>query len=63
MYHFLLAFSGNIWPKSAPLRDTSLQNPRDLEFNIWRSLKVKSGGPVALPVMIPNSVWINLVDL
>ncbi len=26
IYDFLLIFSGNIWPNSAPLRDISFQN-------------------------------------
>ncbi len=34
----------------APLRDIRLQNMSDIEFDLSRSLKVKSDGTVGLPI-------------
>ncbi len=41
-------FNSNIVPNKAPLRDIRLQNMGDLEFDLSRSLKVKSNGAVRL---------------
>ena len=41
---FLLMFNRNIWPNSAPLQDTRLRNLSDIDFDLSRSLKVKSDG-------------------
>ncbi len=44
-----LMFNSNIGPR-APLRDISLRNMCDLEFNLSRSLKVKCDGAIGLPI-------------
>ncbi len=43
-------FNGNIWPKSAPLRDIMLQTMSNLDFNLSGSLKVKCDNVVGLPI-------------
>ena len=43
-------FNGSIWPNSAPLQDTSLQNVSDLEFDLSRSLKVRCDSVIGLPI-------------
>ena len=43
-------FKSNIGPNMAPLRDIRLQNMSDIEFDLSRSLKVKSDGTVGLPI-------------
>ncbi len=48
---FLLMVNSNIWHSTALLRGISLQNMNDLEFDLSRSLKVKSNGAVELPIM------------
>ncbi len=50
IYGFLLSFSNNIGPNSAPLRDIRLQDLSDPDFNILRSLKVKSEDAIGLPI-------------
>ncbi len=42
--------NSNIGPNSAHLRDIRLQNFGDLEFDLSRSLKVKSNGAIRLPI-------------
>ncbi len=58
-YGFLLMVNSNIWPNTGLLRDISLENMSDLEFDLSRSLKVKSNGAGGLPVydflLAPNS--------
>ncbi len=46
IYHFLLVCNSNIYPNSAPLLYTSPQNQSDLDFDLSRSLKVKSDAAV-----------------
>ena len=52
MYGFLLLFNSNIiiWPNMAPLQDTSLPSLSDLEFDLSRSLNVKSNSAARLPI-------------
>ena len=42
--------NSNIWPHWAPLLDIRLQNLIDFEFDLLRSLKVKSIGVIGLPI-------------
>ena len=60
---FLLMFNSNIGPNMAPLRDISLQNMSDLEFNLSRSLKVKCNGAVRLSIfdflLLSNSNYMS----
>ncbi len=50
-YDFLLMFNSNIVPNKAPLPYISIQNSMsDLEFDISRSLEVKSNDRVGLPI-------------
>ena len=42
--------NSNIGPNSAPLRDIRLWNLSDLDFDLSRSLKVKSNGAVGLSI-------------
>ncbi len=44
-------------PNSAPLPDVSFQHPSDLDLELSVSLKVKSDGPIGLP--IHNIFFIN----
>ncbi len=39
-----LVCNSNIWPKSKPLQDTSLQTLNDLDFDLPWPVKVKSNG-------------------
>ncbi len=66
IHGFLLMFNSNIGPNWAPLRDislVSLQNPSDLDFDLSRSLKVKSNGSVGLPIydflLVSNSNYMS----
>ncbi len=43
-------FNSNLGANYAPLRDIGLQNLGDLDFDLSRSLKVKSNGAVRLPI-------------
>ncbi len=43
-------FNSNIWPISAPLEDIRLQNLKDLEFDLSRSLKVKCDDVIGLAI-------------
>ncbi len=47
IYGFLLMVNRNIWPNMALFE--SLQNMSDPEFDLSKSLKVKSNGAVGLP--------------
>ena len=40
MLDFLLVFNSQIWPHGATLREISLQNLSDIDFDFSRSLKV-----------------------
>ncbi len=42
--------NSNIGPNSAPFRDIRLLNLGDIDFDLSRSLKVKSNGAVRLPI-------------
>ncbi len=42
--------NSNIWPNSAPLRDTKLRNLSDYDFELSRSLKVKCDGVIGLAI-------------
>ncbi len=50
VYVFLFMFNSNIGHNYTTLRDISLQNRGDLDFDISRSLKVKSNGGVGRPI-------------
>ena len=51
IYGFLLMFNSNIGPNYALLRDISFQkNLGDFDFDLSRSLKVKSSGAIGLPI-------------
>ncbi len=56
-------FNSNIGPNLAPLRDISLQNLGDLDFDLSRSLKVRSNGAVGLPIydflLMSNSNYVS----
>ncbi len=66
-------FNSNIRPNWAPLRDISLRNLCDLDFDLPRSLKVKCDGAIGLPMydillmfnsnMRPNSAPLQDVRL
>ncbi len=43
-------FNSNVGPNTALLPDISLQNTSDLEFDLSRSLKVKSNDAIGLPI-------------
>ena len=68
MHGFLLMVNSNIVPNLVSLRDIRLQNLGFLEFDISRSLKVKSNGAVGLPIcgfllMINSNTGPNLAPL
>ncbi len=48
-----------MWPNSAPLRSTRLQNQSDIEFELSRSLKVKYNAAVGLPYLDVSLVIIQ----
>ncbi len=48
IYGFLLVLNGIKWHNRGPLRDISLTNVSDLEFDLSGFLKVKSNGPSGL---------------
>ncbi len=50
IYAFILMVNGNIGPNLAPLHDIRLGNLGDLDFDLSRSLKVKSNGAFRLPI-------------
>ncbi len=51
-YGLLLVFNSKIvWPNSAPLLYISPQKLYDLEFDLSRSLKIKSNGAYGLPIV------------
>ena len=50
IHRFLLVLINNIWPNSAHLRDTRLQNLSDLDFDLLGSLKAKCDGVIQLPI-------------
>ncbi len=50
IYCFLLMLSSNILPNLAPLREIRLHNLGDLDFDLSRSLKVKSSGVIGPPI-------------
>ncbi len=58
----------NILPNSGPLRDIRFLNPSDLDFELSKSLKVKSDGVIALAVhgfllMANSNIRANSVPL
>ncbi len=57
-------FNSNLGPNYAPLQDIRLQNMCDLEFDLSRSLKVKSNGAVGLPtydfLLVSNSNYMSI---
>ncbi len=53
-------FSFNsIWPNSAPLRDASLENLSDVDFDLSRLLKVNCHGAIRLSTYNFNLVFIT----
>ncbi len=48
IYGLLLIFNSNTWPNSAPLDDVRLREVSDLDFDLSRSLNVKSDGATGL---------------
>ncbi len=64
IYGFLLMFNSNIGPNQAPLRDIRLQNLCDLDFDLSRSLKVKSSGAFRLAIydfiLVSNSNYMSV---
>ncbi len=60
--------NSNIWPNTALLRDTSLQNMSDLDFDLSMSLKVKCHGVIGLAIygfllMVNSNISPNLAPL
>ncbi len=58
----------NIGSDVAPLRDMMLSNLSDLDFDLSRSLKVKSGQVIGLPIygfllMVNNNIGPNSAPL
>ncbi len=51
IYNFLFMVNSNIRHNSAPLRDITLLNLSDLDFNLSMSLKVKYG-VIGLPILV-----------
>ncbi len=43
-------FNSNMWPNSAPLQDIRLRNLGDLEFDLYRLLKVKCDDVIGLAI-------------
>ena len=62
-YGLLLMLYSDNWSNSASLRDIRLQNLSDPEFDLSRSLKVKSNGAVGLPIYDPYKCLIPHVYL
>ncbi len=65
IYPFLFS---NIWPNSAPLWYIRLRNVSDLEFDLWRSLKVKCDYVIGLYLyafllMFKSNIWPNYAPL
>ncbi len=56
-------FNSNIGPSYFSLQDTRLQNLGDLEFDLSRSLKVKSNGAIGLSIydflLVSNSNYMS----
>ncbi len=58
----------NIWPNSAPLRDTRLPNLSDLEFDLSRSLRIRCDSIIGLHIygflsMFNSNLWPNSAPL
>ncbi len=60
--YFLLVFNNTYNLTRLLYNIQALNNPSDLDFNIWRSLKIKSGGVAEHPrydflLMLNSNIW------